>query len=67
MMVLAISKERTSSLSLKTITSTIIYLLWCPKDRTYLEYFIDFTGTWEERSEGIDLSHDAADSPQVDG
>lgn len=44
-----------------------IYLVWCPEDRTYLEYFVDLTGTREEGPEGVDLSHDAAHSPQVNG
>ena len=42
-----------------------LYLCWRSKNRADLKYLIDFTGSREEWSEGIDLSHDAANCPKV--
>lgn len=43
------------------------YLLWCAQDLANLEYGVHFAGAREERSEGIKLCHDAANSPLVYG
>lgn len=56
------------SLGVSTLFLSVkCYLLWCAQDLANLEYGVHFTGAREERSEGIKLCHDAANSPLVYG
>jgi len=44
-----------------------IHLIGRPQNRAYFEYLVDLAGSGEQRPERVQLRHDAADSPQVDG
>lgn len=43
------------------------YLLRCSQNLANLEYGVYFTRTWKKRLEGVELRHDAANSPLVYG
>lgn len=43
------------------------YLFWCPQHLANFEYRVNFTGSREERPEGVNFCHDAAHGPDVNG
>lgn len=43
------------------------YLLWSTQDLANLEYRVYFTGAWKKRPKGVELCHDAANCPLVNG